>query len=117
VTRTPAAVLDELEHACVEVEKALREQRWADCNQIWNRQRRLTHELEVSIRSLTVNSPEHQAALKRIARIAKYRDGQLKRLRAFHSAIAKRLATIERYRAFSKTVGERPRSRVLDATF
>jgi hypothetical protein len=116
VSRAAAAVLDELEQACVAVEKALREQRWSDCDPIWNRQRRLTHELELALRELVPGSPERALADKRVARVAKYRDGQLKRLRAFHAAIAKRLATLERYRAFAKTV-QPPRSRILDGTY
>lgn len=116
MNRPAAAVLDELERACVDVETALREQRWCDCDPIWNRQRRLTHELELAMRDLTKGSPEHALALKRVARVAKYREGQLKRLRAFHSGIAKRLATLERYRAFAKTI-EAPPSRLLDGTY
>jgi hypothetical protein len=114
--RTAPAVLDELEHACVEVEKALREQRWADCDPIWNRQRRLTHELEVALRDLAPGSPERALAQRRVTRVAKYRDAQLKRLRSFQVAITKQLATIERYRAFAKTV-ETPPSLLLNGTY
>lgn len=116
MNRAAAAVLDDLEQACVAVEKALREQRWSDCDPIWNRQRRLTHELELSLRDLPVGTPERALAQKRVARVAKYRENQLKRLRAFHAGIAKRLATLERYRAFAKTV-QAPRSRILDGTY
>jgi len=116
VNRAATAVLDDLEQACVEVEKALRDQRWGDCDPIWNRQRRLTHELELALGDLGPGSPELALAQKRVARVAKYRDGQLKRLRAFHAGIAKRLATLERYRAFAKTV-QAPRSRILDGTY
>lgn len=117
MNRAAAAVLDDLESACIDAERALREQRWRDCNGIWNRQRRLTHELELAMRDLTKGSPEHKSALRRIARVAKYRDGQLKRLQAFHAMIGKRLATLGRYRAYAKTVGTGPRARLLDGSF
>lgn len=117
MTRTASAVLDELERACIEAERALREQRWRDCDVIWNRQRRLTHELELAMRELTKGSAEHKLALKRVARIAKYRDGQLKRLEAFHATIGRRLATLGRYRAYAKTIGRGPRSRLLDGNY
>jgi len=117
VNRAASAVLDDLERACVDAEKALREQRWRDCGIIWNRQRRLTHELEFALRELVGGSAEHKLALKRIARIAKYRDGQLKRLRAFHASISKRLATLGRYRSYAKTIGTGTRSRLLDGNY
>ena len=117
MTRAAAAVLDDLERACIDAERALREQRWRDCDAIWNRQRRLTHELELSLNVLAPGSPEHKLALKRIARIAKYRDGQLKRLQAFHATIGRRLATLGRYRAYAKTVGSGPRAKLLDGSF
>ena len=115
--RAAAAVLDELERACIDAERALREQRWRDCDGIWNRQRRLTHELELALRELGQGSPEHKLAIKRVARIAKYRDGQLKRLQAFHATIGRRLATLGRYRAYAKTVGNGPRARLLDGNY
>ena len=117
MSRGAAAVLDELERACIDAERALREQRWRDCDGIWNRQRRLTHELEVALREIVPGSPEHKLALKRVARIAKYREGQLKRLQAFHVTIGRRLATLGRYRAYAKTVGTGPRARLLDGNF
>ena len=117
MTRAAAAVLDELERACIDAERALREQRWRDCDGIWNRQRRLTHELELALREVEKGSPEHKLALKRIARVAKYRDGQLKRLEAFHATISRRLATLGRYRAYAKTIGTGPRARLLDGNY
>lgn len=117
MSRAAAAVLDELEKACVEAETALREQRWRDCDAIWNRQRRLTHELEIAIEDVGNGTPEHKLVLKRIARVAKYRDGQLKRLEAFHATIAKRLATLGKYRSYAKTLGTGTRSRLLDGNY
>jgi hypothetical protein len=117
VTRAAAAVLDELERACIDAERALREQRWRECDAIWNRQRRLTHELELALRALPEGSADRKTALKRIARIAKYRDGQLKRLEAFHATIGRRLATLGRYRAYAKTIGSGPRARLLDGNY
>lgn len=117
MSRTAPAVLDDLERACVDAETALREQRWRDCDVIWNRQRRLTHELELAMHDVAPGTAEQKLALKRIARVAKYREGQLKRLQAFHANIAKRLATLGRYRAYAKTVGRGPRARLLDGNY
>jgi hypothetical protein len=116
VSRAAAVVLDDLERACVEADKALRDQRWTDCDAVWIAQRKLTHELEVAIRDLPIGSPDRKAVFARITRIAKYRDGQLRRLRAFHTQTGKRLATMERFRRFSKTVVEPRVSRLLDQT-
>lgn len=107
-------MLDDLERACVEAEKALREQRWRDCDAVWRRQRTLTHELEVALRELAMGTPERKAAFARIARISKYRDGQLRRLRAFHAATGKRLAMLANFRRFSKAVGKAPKARFLN---
>ena len=117
MNRAAAAVLDDLERACVAAEKGLREQRWRDCGKIWAAQRRLTHELEHALRQLETGSPDHKLALRRVARIAKYRDGQLKRLRQFHDAIGKRLVNLGRYRAYAKTVGTGTRSRLFDGNY
>jgi hypothetical protein len=117
VSRAAAAVLDELERACVEAEEALREQRWRDCDAIWNRQRRLTHELELALNEVADGTAEYKLVVKRIARVAKYRDGQLKRLEAFHTTIAKRLATLGKYRSYAKTIGTGTRSRLLDGNY
>jgi hypothetical protein len=115
--RTASAVLDDLERACVEVEKALREQRWDDCVPIWGTQRRLTHELEVALRDVPPESPEREAAMKRVVRVTKYRDGQLRRLRAFNAALGKRLATMERFGRYERTVAEPPAARLLDGNY
>jgi hypothetical protein len=117
MNRPAAAVLGELERACVDAEKALQEQRWPDCDEIWARQRKLTHELELALRDLAMGSPERKAAFARIDRIAKYREGQLRRLRAFHANAGNRLTAFSRFRRMSKTVGVAQRSRLLDSTF
>ncbi len=54
--------------------------------------------------------------MKRIDRLAKYRDAQLKRLRAFNEACATRLATMGRFQSFSKSVNSERRSSLLDVT-
>ena len=98
-------------------EKALRAQRWEDCEPIWIAQRRLTHELEQTLRELAADSPEREAALKRVARVSKYRDGQLRRLRALSATTAKRLATLERFGRYSRSVSETPAARLLDGNY
>lgn len=117
MNRTATEVLDDLERACVTVEKALREQRWDDCEPIWTAQRLLTHELEVAFRDLEPDSSERETVMKRVARVTKYRDGQLRRLRAFNAALGKRLATLERFGRYSRAVGEAPAARLLDGNY
>ncbi len=56
--RTPAEILVDLERECLAVDKALAERRWADCDPSWRAQRKLTHELDLAVRSLTPGTPE-----------------------------------------------------------
>ena len=53
---------------------------------------------------------------ERVARLTKYRDSQLKRLKAFNDACATRLANMGRFKAFAKTVASERRSSLLDVT-
>jgi len=53
---------------------------------------------------------------KRIARLSTYREGQLKRLKAFNDACATRLANMGKFKAFAKNVATERRSSLLDVT-
>ena len=76
----------------------------------------LTHELDISMREAKLEEAERAALHKRIDRLTRYRDGQLKRLRAFNDACATRLATMGRFRSFSKNVSGERRSSLLDVS-
>jgi hypothetical protein len=101
-----------LERECLDVDKAIAKRRWADCEASWGRQRLLTHELDISLREQP--PPDIDAVNKRIARLTNYREGQLKRLRAFNDAVATRLTTLGRFRNYSKNIDNERRSSLLD---
>jgi hypothetical protein len=114
--RPPIDLLVALERECLTVDGAITQRAWDACEASWRRQRRLTHELDISLREHPP-TPEESAAIKRrIDRLTAYRDGQIKRLKAFNEACAKRLTTIGRYRKFSKNVNFERRSSLLDVT-
>jgi muconolactone delta-isomerase len=49
-------------------------------------------------------------------RLTRYRDGQLKRLKAFNDACATRLANMGKFKSFAKTVGKERRASLLDVS-
>lgn len=107
-------VIVALERECLIVDKALEQKRWADCETSWRAQRRLTHELDIALREVKRGTPESQALFKRIDRLVKYRDAQLKRLETFSAAVGKRLRTIRDFGAYSKAVGAERAAGFLD---
>jgi hypothetical protein len=113
--RPPVELLVALERECIGVDNAIARREWEACEASWTRQRRLTHELDIRLRETPPATPEEAASIKkRIDRLARYREAQLKRLRAFNEACATRLATMGRYRSFSKTIDRERRSNLLD---
>jgi hypothetical protein len=114
--RPPIELIVALERECLTVDKAIAGRNWAACEASWRAQRVLTHELDISLRERTLTPEESAAVQRRIARLTKYRDGQLKRLIDFNKACAKRLTTIGRFRSFSKTVNQERRASLLDVT-
>jgi hypothetical protein len=114
--RPPVELIVLLERECLDVDKAIAQRRWDACEASWQTQRLLTHELDISLREANLPPEKYQSVKKRIDRLARYRDGQLKRLRAFNEACATRLATMGRFRAFSKNVDQERRSTLLDVT-
>ncbi len=114
--RRPVELIVALERECLAVDAAIAQRRWEVCEASWRAQRLLTHELDIAMREPTITPEENAAARKRIARLARYRDGQLKRLKAFNEACASRLANMGRFRSFSKTVNQERRSSLLDVT-
>jgi hypothetical protein len=114
--RRPVELIVALERECLAVDGAIAERRWEKCEASWRAQRLLTHELDISLREHKL-SPEESAAIgKRITRLTRYRDGQLKRLKAFNEACAARLANLGRFKAFSKNVNQERRASLLDVT-
>lgn len=115
--RGPVEVLVALERECLDVDKAIAKRDWDACEGSWRKQRRLTHELDIALRE-RAQSPEERAKIqRRIERLARYRDGQLKRLQAFNEACATRLATMGRFKAFSRTIPLERRSSLLDVQY
>jgi hypothetical protein len=114
--RPAAEVLLALERECLKVDAAITTRAWSACEASWRVQRKLTHELEFALREIAPASTEMQLAVKRIERLRRYRDGQLKRLQAFNAALGKRLATLERFRSFTKVNAAQRPSRLLDVT-
>jgi hypothetical protein len=116
MTRPASAILLEIEQACLAVDQVINQRRWPEFGPLWRAQKRLTNELEHAFWELPLGSPERQAAAKRVQRIVAYREAQLKRVKAYNAQIAKRLATIGRFRKFSKSFGsEPPKSQLLNS--
>jgi len=116
MTRGPVELLVLLERECLKVDDAVAKRDWPLCEESWAAQRLLTHELDIAWRTGSFTPEENAAIRKRIDRLAGYREGQLKRLKAFNEACAKRLAAAGRYRSFSKSFGTEQRSSLLDLT-
>lgn len=114
--RRPVDLIVALERECLKVDSAIAKRQWEVCEESWRAQRLLTHELDIALNQQTVEPAEAAAARKRIARLTKYREGQLKRLKAFNEACATRLANMGRFKSFAKTVGTERRSNLLDVT-
>jgi len=116
MTRRPAELIVALERECLKVDKAIAQRRWDVCEESWRAQRLLTHELDIVLREQVWTPEEYAASMKRIDRLAKYREAQLKRLKAFNEACATRLANMGRFRSFAKNVTQERRSSLLDVT-
>ena len=116
MTRRPVELVVALERECLKVDGAIAKRRWEVCEDSWRAQRLLTHELDIALREHGLTPEESAAVIKRIDRLAGYRDAQLKRLKAFNEACATRLANMGRYRTFAKSVGQERRSTLLDVT-
>jgi hypothetical protein len=114
--RRPVDLIIALERECLDVDKAVAQRRWDACEVSWRAQRLLTHELDIAMREAKLDDAEKASLFKRIARLTRYRDGQLKRLRAFNEACATRLATMGRFRSFSKNIDNERRSSLLDVS-
>jgi hypothetical protein len=111
--RTPDEIIVALERECLAVDKAIAAQDWDACEISWTQQRRMTHELDISLRETPPADPA--PAFKRIKRLTNYRDAQLKRLTEFNEEIAARLEQAGRFRSFRKTNDrEERRSALID---
>jgi hypothetical protein len=114
--RPPVELIVALERECLDVDKAIAKRNWDACEVSWRSQRLLTHELDIAMREQKFEAAEMAAIRKRIDRLTRYREGQLKRLRAFNEACANRLATMGRFRSFAKNIDKERRSTLLDVT-
>jgi hypothetical protein len=114
--RPPVELIVALERECLAVDKAIASRNWEACEGSWRKQRLLTHELDISINEAHLSSDEYDPIMKRVSRLVKYREAQLKRLKAFNEACASRLATMGRFQSFSKTVTRERRSSLLDVS-
>lgn len=115
MNRSPVELIVALERECLAVDKAIASRNWDACEASWRAQRRLTHELDLALADVS-SETERAKAIKRIDRLVKYRDGQLKRLKAFNEACATRLAVMGRYRSFKKSVDRERRASLLDVS-
>lgn len=118
IVRSAAEILDELERSCVEAQEALRARDWSAANAVWIRQRTMTHELEKSLEETPLPKPERAVIDARIERIAKYRDAQLRSLKAFRDSIGAKLATMNKFKNYERVTGADRRNvpRLLDKT-
>lgn len=114
--RRPIELIVALERECLTVDAAIAERKWEACEASWRAQRVLTHELDIALREHALTAEESASVIKRIDRLTRYRDGQLKRLVEFNKACAKRLSTMGRFRSFSKNVGQGNQSSLLDVS-
>lgn len=116
MTRGPVDLIVALERECLKVDAAIAKRRWDVCEASWRAQRLLTHELDIALREQPLAPAESAAVYKRIARLTRYRDAQLKRLKDFNEACATRLANMGRFKSFAKNVAPERRSALLDVT-
>jgi len=116
MTRRPVDLIVALERECLKVDAAIAKRQWDACEASWRAQRLLTHELDIALTEQKPAPPENAALRKRIDRLAKYREGQLKRLKAFNEACATRLANMGRFRSFAKNINQERRSTLLDVS-
>ena len=105
-----------LERECLKVDGAIAKRQWDVCEQSWRAQRKLTHELDISLRESPLSESDYAKFEKRLARLTKYRDAQLKRLKAFNEACSTRLANMGKFKAFAKNLPQERRSSLLDVT-
>ncbi|HYZ15042.1 MAG TPA: hypothetical protein VE591_01525 [Candidatus Acidoferrum sp.] len=95
-----------LERACLDADAALVERRWHDVTEALAVQRRLTAELgELFARTPQLSPAQDERVAKRLRGVLAFRDEQLRRLHALRDEIGRRLETIGRARAFSRSVG------------
>lgn len=111
MTRTPVQIIVALERECLDVDKAIAARDWDTCETSWTQQRVMTHELDIAMREMS--DEEAAPVFKRIKRLTKYRDSQLKRLTDFNEAIATRLAQAGRFRDFQRTNDQEERRSAL----
>jgi hypothetical protein len=114
--RGAVEIIIALERECLDVDKAIGKRDWSACEASWVKQRRLTHELDISLRQTPLVPEAAPSVKKRIDRLTRYREAQLTRLRAFNEACSARLATMGKFKSFSRTKEFERRSSLVDVT-
>jgi len=102
--REIVALVTELEQVLVAAEALLVARDWPALERSVLDQRRLTHALEKAMEATAAERPpEFESELRlRIARIARRRADQLRRLEAFRDAVGSRLATMAKAKAMRR---------------
>jgi len=114
--RRPVDIIVTLERECLKVDGAIAKRQWSVCETSWRAQRKLQHELDIALRESPLEAADYAALKKRIDRLTKYREAQLKRLKAFNEACSTRLANMGKFKSFAKNVPQERRSSLLDVT-
>jgi hypothetical protein len=108
-----------LERSCLEADAAIVERRWDDVAAALSAQTALTGELAALFDAAPHAAPAADAKVaQRMRGIVRYRDDQLRRLRAYHTELGTRLSSIGRVNAFARSLGKRANTaRLLDAQY
>ena len=108
-----------LERSCLDADAAIVERRWDDVRTAFQAQAALTEELAALFAAAPHTAPADDAKVaQRVRGIVRYRDDQLRRLRAYHAEIGARLHSIGRVNAFARSLGKRANAaRLLDGQY
>jgi hypothetical protein len=108
-----------LERSCLDADAAIVERRWDDVGAALSAQAALTGELAALFDNAPHLAPAADAKVaQRVRGIVRYRDDQLRRLRAYHAEVGTRLHSIGRANAFARSLGKRANAaRLLDGQY
>jgi hypothetical protein len=108
-----------LERSCLEADAAIVERRWDDVGTALSAQAALTGELAALFGAAPHLAPAADGKVaQRVRGIVRYRDDQLRRLRAYHAEVGTRLHSIGRVNAFARSLGKRANAaRLLDGQY
>ncbi|HTJ27767.1 MAG TPA: hypothetical protein VMA36_16545 [Candidatus Limnocylindria bacterium] len=105
------------ERSCLAADAALVERRWPDFRAALASQRQLTGRLAELFAATPQFAPDGDPRVRqRLLGVFKYREDQLRRLRAYHEQVGTRLSTLAKMRAFRRSIGTAPvPARILNA--